>query len=112
MRFLRSMEWKTRKEKIGKENIKTENKYFDDNVINNKIQSHWHVEREKQTKKERMKEQMTERTNAMKEWLNKHRNKQMNKEMTPKKILKMTLKGKHLKGGLGSWWKQDKKDVA
>jgi hypothetical protein len=67
MRFLRSMEWKTTKEKIWKENIKTENKYLDDNVINNKIQLHLHVEREKETKKERTKDQMTERTNKCNE---------------------------------------------
>lgn len=55
---------------------------------------------------------MTEQTNTMKEWMNKRRNKQMNEEMTPKKILNMTLKGKHLKVGLGSWWEQVKKDTA
>jgi hypothetical protein len=33
---------------------------LDDKVINNRIQSHRHVEREKETKKERTKEQITE----------------------------------------------------
>ena len=106
MRFLRSMEWK--KKKIWKQKIKKENKYLDDKVINNRIQLHGHVEREK----ERRNKWLNEQTNAMKEWVNKHRNKQMNEEMTPKKILNMTLKGKHLKGGLGSWREQVKKDVA
>ena len=58
------MEWKIRKEKIWKENIKTENKYLDDKVINNRIQSHWHVEREKETKKRK-----NEGTN---DWMNKY----------------------------------------
>lgn len=54
------MEWKTRKEKIWKEKIKTENKYLDDKVINNRIQSHGHVERQKEKRKN--KKQVTEWT--------------------------------------------------